>query len=203
MKFLCKIESKILWNNTLNYKYPKDERNLIDNMQVNTKNTPIDSKNKSDKKFYITLICIFIFSILCNTFCFQLAQVNGSSMYPTMKDGQLLVISKLANKDEYQRGDIIIFKAHGKKLIERLIGLPGETIQIIDNDIYINGERTTGPYTIKVIGNKKYLESALTGKGRLVETAPTDGKEVSIESKNNIQIPKYNGELKVDNINLK
>ena len=96
------MESKVLWDNTSNFKY-----SLIDNMQVNTQNTPIDSKNKSDKKFYITLICIFIFSILCNTFCFQLAQVNGSSMYPTMKDGQLLVISKLANKDEYQRGDII------------------------------------------------------------------------------------------------
>ena len=130
------MESKVLCDNTSNFKYP-----VIDNMQVNTQNTPIDSKNKSDKKFYITLICIFIFSILCNTFCFQLAQVNGSSMYPTMKDGQLLVISKLANKDEYQRGDIIIFKAHGKKLIKRLIGLPGETIQIIDNDIYINGEK--------------------------------------------------------------
>ena len=76
-------------------------------------------------------------------------------------------------------------------------------IVAVDSYIYINGERTTGPYTIKVIGNKKYLESALTGKGRLVETAPTDGKEVSIESKNNIQIPKYNGELNVDNINLK
>lgn len=76
-------------------------------------------------------------------------------------------------------------------------------IVAVDSYIYINGERTTGPYTIKVIGNRKYLESALTGKGRLVETAPTDGKEVSIESKNNIQIPKYSGELKADNINLK
>jgi len=76
-------------------------------------------------------------------------------------------------------------------------------IVAVDSYIYINGERTTGPYTIKVIGNRKYLESALTGKGRLVETAPTDGKEVSIESKNNIQIQKYSGELKADNINLK
>lgn len=76
-------------------------------------------------------------------------------------------------------------------------------IVAVDSYIYINGERTTGPYTIKVIGNKKYLESSLTGKNRLVETAPSEGKIVSVETKNNIQIQKYNGEIKADNINLK
>lgn len=76
-------------------------------------------------------------------------------------------------------------------------------IVAVDSYIYINGERTTGPYTIKVIGNKKYLESSLTGKNRLVETAPSEGKLVSVETKNNIQIQKYNGEIKADNINLK
>lgn len=72
-----------------------------------------------------------------------------------------------------------------------------------DSYIYINGERTTSPYVIKAIGNKKFLESALTGTGGLVETAPKVGKKFSVESKNNIEIPKYDGELKTNNMNFK
>lgn len=76
-------------------------------------------------------------------------------------------------------------------------------ITAADSYIYINGERTTGPYVIKAIGNKKYLESALTGKGGIVATATDKGKIISVDSKSNVQIPKYTGELKVNNINLK
>ena len=62
-------------------------------------------------------------------------------MSPTMEHGQLLIINKIQDKTEYQRGDIIIFDHNGTKLIKRLIAFPGEMVQIVDNKIYINGEK--------------------------------------------------------------
>ena len=72
-----------------------------------------------------------------------------------------------------------------------------------DSYIYINGQRTTAPYTIKVIGNKKYLESGLTAKGGIVDTATKEGKQILVESKNNVQIQKYDGEYEINNIIVK
>lgn len=73
----------------------------------------------------------------------------------------------------------------------------------VDEYMYINGERNSGPYVIKVIGNKKFLESSLTGKNGFVETEVKAGKKVSVEGKNSVQIPKYDKEQTVNNINLK
>lgn len=112
--------------------------NKNENINLKVEN---ETEKKKDKWFFPALIIAVIVSFLCNMFLFQLAQVNGSSMYPTMENGNLLVVSKIADKDKYERGDIIVFKENGNKLIKRLIGLPGETIQIINNDIYINGNK--------------------------------------------------------------
>lgn len=101
-----------------------------------------NTKNEKKKDFFIPIVGIIcVCSLLFNIFLFQLAFVNGNSMAPTMKAGQLLLINKIADVETYERGDIIIFDVNGRKLIKRLIGLPGETVQIIDNDIYINQEK--------------------------------------------------------------
>ena len=105
----------------------------------------IEANEENGKKivdlFFPILILVVIASYLFNSFLFQLAFVNGSSMSPTMEHGQLLVINKVQDISEYQRGDIIIFDNDGTKLIKRLIAFPGETVQIVDNKIYINGEK--------------------------------------------------------------
>lgn len=100
-----------------------------------------NEKKENPKIFHIVFICVIIVSLILNLFVIQLAHVNGSSMYPTLKDGQLLFVSKITSSDNYQRGDIIVFKYNGRNLIKRLIGLPGEKVQIIDNDIYINDKK--------------------------------------------------------------
>lgn len=94
------------------------------------------------KNYFIIVLITSIVCFLINIFVVQLAQVNGSSMYPTLEDGQMLLVSKISKvTNDYERGNIIIFKHNGKNLIKRLIALPGETIQIIGNDIYINDEK--------------------------------------------------------------
>lgn len=59
----------------------------------------------------------------------------------------------------------------------------------------INGERTTAPYTIKAIGDIKYLQSALNIKGGYIDTRSIYGYDIKMETQNDMIIEKYNGNL--------
>lgn len=70
-------------------------------------------------------------------------------MNPTLNNGDYLIINKIAYLSKKpERGDIIVFKSklvdgHGneKDLLKRVIGLPGERIEIKNNQVYINGSK--------------------------------------------------------------
>lgn len=74
--------------------------------------------------------------------------VRGQSMYPTLDNNNYLIINKTSYWfSEPQHGDIIVFKSHisddGKKykdLVKRVIGVPGDRVNIVDGEVYINGE---------------------------------------------------------------
>ena len=68
----------------------------------------------------------------------------GSSMEPVLYNGQEVLINRVAyNLSSPKRGDVIVFKPNGNKnshfYIKRIIGLPGETVQISGGRVYING----------------------------------------------------------------
>lgn len=126
--------------------------------------------------------------------------VEGEGIVITYIDGEKRIKASdlLALVNELNSAEAEAISINGQRIVA--------TTDITDVDpyIYINGgERITSPYTIKAIGNKKYLEGALTLKGGIVATENDKGKIISVESRNNVQIPKYAGELKTNNINLK
>lgn len=90
-------------------------------------------------------IAIIVTYVILN-FVGQRTIVDGNSMYPTLNDGESLIVDKLSYRfREPERFDIIVFPFHeenGKDVyyIKRIIGLPGESIQIQDNQILINGQ---------------------------------------------------------------
>lgn len=91
----------------------------------------------------ITLFVLLIFLVyfIINTFIFTVIRVDGHSMEPTFTDGQKLVFSKLniSNKS-LKRGEIIVFEdREDHKYVKRVIGLPGELVELKDGQIYING----------------------------------------------------------------
>lgn len=106
------------------------------------------------------LVFIFIViaaSYLVITFVGQRTQVSGSSMEPTLSDGDQLIVDKISYRfQDPQRYDIVVFPYRYEKntyYIKRIIGLPGETIQIIDGIVYINGQQLGEHYGNAVMEN--------------------------------------------------
>ncbi len=120
----------------------------------------------------LIVVAFFIASIIQSEL-FALTEVNMESMMETLEPGDKLIMNKLAyNFDEPQRGDIIIFlrdepvngvlgrasiyisdiaKKLNKdfrrnRLIKRVIAIPGDTIEIVDNILYVNGIEQNEPY---------------------------------------------------------
>ncbi len=77
-------------------------------------------------------------------------RVDGFSMLPTLEDGEFVLVSKLNYKlGEIQRGDIIVFHFPmdpQQELIKRVIGLPGDYVQVQDGVVYVNGQALDEPY---------------------------------------------------------
>ena len=77
-------------------------------------------------------------------------RVDGFSMNPTLQNGEYILVSRLSYKfDLPQRGDIIVFSFpvdQSQDLIKRVIGLPGETVSIQQNQVLINNVQLEEPY---------------------------------------------------------
>ena len=91
--------------------------------------------------YFIIVIGISTFIV---TFVGQRTVVIGSSMESTLSDGNHLIVDKVTYRfSTPERFDIIVFPYQWEEdtyYIKRIIGMPGETVQIIDEDIFINGE---------------------------------------------------------------
>ena len=74
--------------------------------------------------------------------------VQGASMMPTLEDGEMLVVDKITPKiTDFDRFDVIVFKAtEEENYVKRIIGLPGDTVQYIDDVLYINDEKYAESY---------------------------------------------------------
>lgn len=77
-------------------------------------------------------------------------RVDGSSMVPTLNDGQFVMVNRLVYKySDPGRGDVVVFhypRDPEQEYIKRIIGLPGDSVIINGGDIFVNGEQLDEPY---------------------------------------------------------
>ena len=95
-------------------------------------------------KTIIPYIIIAITVILIRTFVLTPVIVSGTSMNDTLKNGELLLLKKYDKS--YERFNIVVFDYGDSKLVKRIIGLPGETLEYKDGILYINGEIVEDPF---------------------------------------------------------
>ena len=91
---------------------------------------------------FIKLVIVIVIILVLMIYVVSVTQVVGNSMYSTLNNGDVLILNKLKYRfSEVERGDIISLEYEDTKyLIKRVIGVPGDTISISDNTVYVNGE---------------------------------------------------------------
>lgn len=113
---------------------------------------------------YVAVVVGITFMII--TFVGQRTYVSGSSMENTLSNGDNLIVDKITYRfSDPQRFDIIVFPFEYEErvyYIKRIIGLPGETVQIEDGDIYINGEILEESYGREVMKSAGIAEDPIT-----------------------------------------
>ncbi|MFD1433035.1 signal peptidase I [Lacticaseibacillus yichunensis] len=114
---------------------------------------------------------------------FRLDYTNGTSMSPTLHDGQILVVARQRTVDAlhlgYHRKDIVVIKnerdlpgaAPGTLLVKRLIGMPGDLVGISRRVVYINAEPLSEPYVYYHMNNLKYPYDAVPNGGAQFSSA--------------------------------
>ena len=104
-----------------------------------------------------TLAVAFVIALFLNHYIIVNANVPTGSMENTIQPGDRLIGFRLSyQKEGPKRGDIIIFNYpvdESETYIKRVIGLPGETVQIIDGYVYINGEKLDENYGAEVMND--------------------------------------------------
>lgn len=95
---------------------------------------------------FMAVVLVFVVVHMVN----RRTRVEGVSMYPTLADGDEIIIDNLSfHFFQPRRFDVIVFPARYLEdtwYVKRIIGLPGETVQIIDGEIYINGNKLKEPH---------------------------------------------------------
>lgn len=103
-----------------------------------------------------TMAISFSIFLVVYLFFLQPHQVNGQSMVPNFESGEHVLTDKVTYKvRDPQRGEVLVFHAPpdakcaegtGCDFIKRVIGVPGDTVEVKDNAIWVNGEKLPEPY---------------------------------------------------------
>ncbi|WP_349774290.1 signal peptidase I [Ureibacillus chungkukjangi] len=119
------------------------------------------------------LVIAFVIAVLIRYILFTPIVVDGDSMMPTLKDGDRMIVNKIGYTiGKPDRFDIVVFHApEGKDYIKRVIGLPGDTIEYKDDQLYINGKAYDEPYLDEY--KSQITEGTLTQDFTLQEIDPT------------------------------
>ena len=129
-------------------------------------------------------IIIVVVIVLLKIYVISPIRVNGTSMDPTLKNGDIMILNKIGYRiTKIKRFDIVVIKYKDELLIKRVIGLPGEKIKYENNTLYVNDKALdeefdktyTYNFSIKEIGSTTVPEDSYFVLG--------DNREVSKDSR--------------------
>lgn len=132
----------------------KKETSSVQKPAYSDEDAEEERKNKGIRGFFYNWILpvaiAIVLAIIIRFFIGGATTVSGTSMEPTLENGDFLLVSKIPTYfKKYHRGDILIIDSPDldEYYVKRLIGLPGETVEIKDGKVYINGKWMKEYYT--------------------------------------------------------
>lgn len=129
-------------------------------------------------------VIIILIIILLKMYVISPIRVNGTSMDPTLENGDIMILNKIRYRiTKINRFDIVVIKYKDELLIKRVIGLPGEKIKYVNNTLYVNGKKLdeefdktyTYNFSLKEIGSTTVPDDSYFVLG--------DNREVSKDSR--------------------
>lgn len=89
----------------------------------------------------------FILFALIRQFIFIPIVVEGDSMLPTLHDEDRVFVNKLTSHfTEYERFQVVVLTVDDIRYVKRIVGLPGDTVQYENDELYVNGEKIPEPF---------------------------------------------------------
>jgi signal peptidase I len=130
-------------------------------------------------KYWKSLLVLLIL-FLAFSYVLTLVRVSGRSMNPTLQEGQILMLQRLEpllvnlGLSNYKRSDIVVLKppkvlqTKKSRYIKRLIAVPGDTLSIRNNTVYLNALELTEPYVIQDSSRPENFPEVIVSKGEVV-----------------------------------
>jgi signal peptidase I len=114
------------------------------------RSAPLHSLRNEIRVWTRDLLIAIGLALVIIVFLYQPVKVEGTSMAPLLSDQERIFINKFVYRFEpIQRGDVVVFwypLDHSKSFIKRVVGLPGETVEIRQGTVYVDGKIVPEPY---------------------------------------------------------
>jgi len=157
-----------------------------------------DKKSSSQKEWLsavewlVAIVSAVAIALAIRTFLFAPYEVHGASMYPTLEGDELLLVNKWVyrvNQPNY--GDIVVFHTEEERdFIKRVIGLPGDRIQIKNGNVYRNGKKL----------NEQYINDQMNPDTFIDTIVPQNTLYVLGDNRNNSKDSRNIGPISMDEI---
>ena len=156
------------------------ENDIIENKEIENDGESKEKKGNFFKDWIIPILCAIAIAVAINKFVFINVYIPSGSMIPTLNINDKLIVTRIWNKDSVKRGDIIVFKSEelNETVIKRVIGLPGDHVEITDGLVKVNGEQIDESY---VKNNESYNGIFDVPEGKLLFLG--DNRAVSYDAR--------------------
>lgn len=154
--------------------------------QINQERARLQHNRAYKKALFGTfnaLLIVAAIAVLISSLFLPVLQITGDSMVPTLNNDNIVVLMKT---EKFKSGDICSFSWNNRTLLKRVIGVPGDWIEIDkDGTVYLNGEKLDEPY----VTEKSLGECDLTFPYQVPENSlflMGDHRETSIDSRSSV-----------------